>query len=140
MDKQARLEHYNTLLPPCLQVLNTRLVDFDSEAATCEMHFDIGEQFCHSVDTVQGGFITAMLDAAMSHSAYISHPDIIALPTLELKVNFLDVTRAGPVKAFGRVVKAGRSTVFLEGYLVNQAGKQSATATATAKMVRSRHT
>lgn len=136
MDKQARLEYNNSLLPPCLQVLNAELVDFDLETATCEMHFDIGEQFCHSVDTIQGGFITAMLDAAMSHSAFISQPDILALPTLELKVSFLEVTRAGPVTAHGRVVKAGRSTVFLEGHLVNREGQVSATASATAKLVR----
>lgn len=136
MDKQARLEYNNSLLPPCLQVLNGRLVDYDLEAATAEMHFEISEQFCHSVDTIQGGFVTAMLDAAMSHSAFLTEPDVIALPTLELKVNFLDVTRAGPVKAFGRVVKAGRSTVFLEGHLINREGQMSATGSATARLVR----
>lgn len=136
MDKQARLEYNNSMLPPCLQVLNAQLVDFDQDSATCEMHFEIGEQFCHSIDTIQGGFITAMLDAAMSHSAFISEPDVVALPTLELKVSFLEVTRAGPVTAHGRVVKAGRSTVFLEGHLINREGQISATASATAKLVR----
>lgn len=136
MDKQATLEHHNTLLPPCLQVLNARLVDFDREAATCELQFHISEQFCHSVDTVQGGYVTAMLDAAMSHAAFMGDTEIIALPTLELKVSFFEVTRAGPVTARGRVLKAGRSTVFLEGHLINHQGQVSAMATATAKTVK----
>ena len=46
------------------------LVDFDVEEGSCTMEFNISHDFCHSVDIVQGGFVTAMLDASMSHASY----------------------------------------------------------------------
>ena len=38
------------------------------EAGTFES--EIGPEFCHSVDVVQGGFVTAMLDITMTHVAF----------------------------------------------------------------------
>ncbi|PLW82358.1 PaaI family thioesterase [Kineobactrum sediminis] len=136
MNKQQQIANANTHLPPCLQILNARLVDFDSDAGNAELQFEVSEQFCHSVNVVQGGNVTAMLDAAMSHAAFMQNPEVIALPTLELKVSFLEPTLAGPATARGRVVKAGNSIVFLEGTLINSDGKISATSTSTAKLVK----
>lgn len=136
MDKQQRLELANSHLPPCLTVLNARLVDFNSSAGNCELQFDVSEQFCHSVNVVQGGNVTVMLDAAMSHAIFLQDPEIVALPTLELKVSFLEPTLAGPVTARGQVIKAGRSTAFLEGQLINGDGQLAATASSTARIVR----
>lgn len=138
MTKQERLVAANEHLPPCLQILKARLLDFDSEAGTADLQFDVSEQFCHSVNVVQGGNVTAMLDAAMSHAVFMQETDIVALPTLELKVSFLEPTLAGRVTAHGKVIKSGRSIAFLEGTLVNAEGLVAATASSTAKMVRSK--
>lgn len=136
MNKQQQIAHANSHLPPCIQILNGRLIDFDSDIGSAELQFDISEQFCHSVNVVQGGNVTAMLDAAMSHAAFMQNPEVIGLPTLELKVSFLEPTLAGPATARGRVIKAGGSIVFLEGTLINGDGKVSATSTSTAKLVK----
>lgn len=136
MNKQERLTAANEHLPPCLQILNARLLDFDSEAGTADLQFDVSEQFCHSVNVVQGGNVTAMLDAAMSHALFMQEADVVALPTLELKVSFLEPTLAGRVTAYGKVIKSGRSIAFLEGTLINAEGLVAATASSTAKLVR----
>lgn len=136
MTKQERLTAANEHLPPCLQILNGRLLDFDSEAGTAEMQFDVSEQFCHSVNVVQGGNVTVMLDAAMSHALFMQEADVVALPTLELKVSFLEPTLAGRITARGKVVKSGRSIAFLEGTLINAEGLVAATSSSTAKLVR----
>jgi len=134
--KQERLTAANKHLPPCLQILNGRLLDFDSEAGTAEMQFDVSEQFCHSVNVVQGGNVTVMLDAAMSHALFMQEADVVALPTLELKVSFLEPTLAGRITARGKVIKSGRSIAFLEGMLINAEGLVAATSSSTAKLVR----
>jgi uncharacterized protein (TIGR00369 family) len=134
--KQERLTAANEHLPPCLQILNGRLLDFDSEAGTAEMQFDVSEQFCHSVNVVQGGNVTVMLDAAMSHALFMQEADVVALPTLELKVSFLEPTLAGRITARGKVIKSGRSIAFLEGTLINAEGLVAATSSSTAKLVR----
>ncbi|MDO8863439.1 PaaI family thioesterase [Haliea sp. E1-2-M8] len=138
MTKQERLAAANEHLPPCLQILNTRLLDFDSEAGTAELEFEVSEQFCHSVNIVQGGNVTVMLDAAMSHALFLQETDVVALPTLELKVSFLEPTLAGRLTARGKVIKSGRSIAFLEGTLINAEGLVAATASSTAKLVRRR--
>ncbi|WP_157976543.1 PaaI family thioesterase [Parahaliea mediterranea] len=136
MDKAARIAYINEQLPPCIQVLHGQVADIDPEAGECEMHFEVSEQFCHSVNVVQGGNVTVMLDAAMANAAFMMADDVVALPSLEIKVSFLAPTLAGPVKAFGKVVKLGGSTAFLEGTLVNGAGEVSARSSSTAKLVR----
>ncbi|MBA6413733.1 PaaI family thioesterase [Parahaliea sp. F7430] len=136
MSKQDEIDQLNTLIPPCLEVLNGRLVDFDLEEQSCEMAFDVSEQYCHSINVVQGGNVTVMLDAAMAHAAFIVDRDIVALPSLEIKVSFLEPTLAGPLRARGKVIKLGNSIAFLEGSLINGAGEVSARATSTAKLVR----
>ncbi|MEQ8802648.1 PaaI family thioesterase [Haliea sp.] len=136
MTKHERLVAANEHLPPCLQILKARLLDFDSEAGTADLQFDVSEQFCHSVNVVQGGNVTAMLDAAMSHAVFMQETDVVALPTLELKVSFLEPTLAGRVTAHGKVIKSGRSIAFLEGTLINAEGLVAATASSTAKLVR----
>ncbi len=136
MTKQERLANANKHLPPCLQILNACLLDFDSEAGTAELQFDVSEQFCHSVNVVQGGNVTVMLDAAMSHAVFMQERDVVALPTLELKVSFLEPTLAGRIIARGKVIKSGRSIAFIEGTLINAEGQVAATASSTAKLVR----
>ncbi len=136
MDKAARIAQINELLPPCINVLNGKIADIDQDSGECEMHFEVSEQFCHSVNVVQGGNVTVMLDAAMANAAFLMDADIAALPSLEIKVSFLAPTLAGPVRAIGKVVKLGGSTAFLEGTLINGVGEVSARATSTAKLVR----
>ncbi len=138
MTKDEKISNMNHHIPPCLQVLNGRLVDFDEEQGSCEMHFDVSEQFCHSVNVVQGGNVTVMLDAAMAHAVFAMDDSIAALPSLEIKVSFLEPTLAGPARALGKVIRAGRSTAFLEGTLINHEGKVSARASSTAKIIRAK--
>ncbi|TXS96046.1 PaaI family thioesterase [Parahaliea maris] len=136
MDKAAVIARMNEHIPPCLQVLNGRVVDADPEAGECEIQFEVSRQFCHSVNVVQGGNVTVMLDAAMAHAAFAMDASIAALPSLEIKVSFLAPTLAGPARAVGKVIKLGRSTAFLEGTLINGDGEVSARSTSTAKLVR----
>lgn len=100
------------------------------------MAFDIPTDLCHSIDIVQGGFVTAMLDAAVSHAVFALDPDVASVSTLEIKTTFLEPTRAGRSRAEARVLKRTFKTAFMEGQLYNDAGVLTATASATAKLVR----
>jgi uncharacterized protein (TIGR00369 family) len=52
-------------------------------------------------------------------------------PTLEMKVSYLNQAGAGAHTAEARVIKRGRTVLFLEGALSNEAGKTIATTSAT---------
>ena len=90
---------------------------------------------CHSGGVVQGGFVSGWIDAAMAHAIMAqTGPDRVPM-TLELKVSFFAPARPGIVLAEAWVVKAGRSTAFVEGSLKDATGTLLAKASSTLTLV-----
>lgn len=138
MPEPANIERLNDNAPEFIRLMGGRVVELDTEQQTCTFEFNIDHQFCHSVDTVQGGFVTAMLDATMSHACFGLDPSIINVATLEIKVSFYEPSRAGKFRCVGHLRKIGRSTGFLEGELYSDDGILTAKATTTAKLIRAK--
>lgn len=136
MSSRQDIDRINARLPPFMALMRGRLERIDTAAQAVEMSFQIGAQLCHSVDIVQGGFITAMLDAAMSHAVFALDDTVLGLSSLEISTRYLEVTRAGPCRAFGRIVRVSYKTAFLEGELLNTHGVRLATAQTVAKLSR----
>jgi uncharacterized protein (TIGR00369 family) len=128
------MDRLNAGLPEFIHMLGGRVVEAGNDALT--MNFDIGRQFCHSGDIVQGGFITAMLDAAMSHAVFMLDDTVVGLSSLEISTRYLEVTRAGQLAAVGRIVRLSYKTAFLDGQLFNAEGKLLATTHSVAKLTR----
>lgn len=135
-DSSAVIERMNAMRPGFLDLLCGHVAAVDHHEASCTMHFEISRDYCHSVDIIQGGFVTAMLDAAMSHAAFAHVPGVSNVATLEIKVSFLEPSRAGRYHAVGFIDRAGRSTGFMSGKLFTADGRLTATATTTARLVR----
>ncbi len=119
-----------------LKMLNGHIDSFDANEQTCTMSFNVSTDYCHSIDIVQGGFVTVMLDAVCTHAVVATDPAVSALSSLEIKVTFLEATRAGKMLAVGKVQKLGGSIAFLTAELFNTDGVLTATATSTAKIRR----
>lgn len=136
MSDTSLVQRLNKQLPPCVTVMNGKIVTADRAQQTATASFEIPLEFCHSGNRVQGGFVTAMLDATMSHAAFAAIGDACQVPTLEIKVSFIAPSLAGKFTAEARVVKLGKSIGFLEGSLYNPAGELTATASSTAKIMR----
>jgi uncharacterized protein (TIGR00369 family) len=133
----ARLiEQLNNARPAIVRTLNGEIVDVDTSAGLCVMEYEIGEALCHSTNIVQGGIITAMLDATMSHAALAQQPDITVLASLDVRVSFLEPSLAGRYTCRGIIRRAGYRIGFLEGELYNSDGRLTATASTTAKFTR----
>lgn len=130
------IEKFNARAPGFLKMLGGEVVAVDPQNRICTFQFAISTDFCHSVDVVQGGFVTAMLDAAMSHAAFIGIEGAINVSSLEIKTSYLEPTRAGRLRAVGKVVKSGYKLVFLEGQLYNEDGLLTATTSSVAKLAR----
>ncbi len=135
-DKQDLIDGLNGHAPNFIRMLGGRIVDIDLEAISCTFEFNISKDFCHSIDIVQGGFITAMLDAAMSHAIFAHDQSIRAVSSLEIKTTYLEPTRAGVLTVEGRVIKASYKTSFFEGRILNADGVLTATASSVAKLGR----
>lgn len=135
-ENRELIEQLNSHAPGFIDMLGGRVIEVDPEAGSCTFEFNVGHEFCHSGDVVQGGFVTAMLDATMSHAALGHQNDIINVATLEIKVSFLEPSQAGRFRCHGWMRKTGRSTGFMEAELYGENGRLTATATTTAKLVR----
>ncbi len=136
MNTEELIARLNAHAPPAVKTLGGSIISYDDQSQTLEMRYQASAALCHSGDIVQGGFITGMLDATMSNavSAVVREP--ILLPTLEIKVSFLEIARMGELIASGTVIRLGKSVTFLEGQLRNPQGNLLATASSTARILR----
>ncbi len=138
IDIDAMIAQMNEHAPPAVRTLGGSVTSYDDATHTMVMSFHASEALCHSGDIVQGGFITGMIDATMSHAVFAAVREPIILPTLEIKVSFLEIARVGDLIASGTVVRLGKTVAFLEGQLKDPQGKLLATATSTARILRKR--
>ena len=137
MDLDATLERLNAQPPAVIRSLRGRVAGWMPERRELRMEFEIGTDFCHSVDVVQGGFVTAMLDASMAHAVLAAEPQhAVRVSSIDIHVSFLRVARAGRFAAIGSIVKAGRTIAFLEAELFDAKGDLVATATSSAHLTR----
>jgi acyl-coenzyme A thioesterase PaaI-like protein len=94
-------------------------------------------EYCHSGDIVQGGFVTAMLDAAMSHAAFGTDRTITGLASLDISTQYLGICRGNqPLRVSGWIKQATHRTAFFEGHIVSPDGSLVATAQSVAKVSR----
>jgi uncharacterized protein (TIGR00369 family) len=139
VSQQSRdiIDRLNAQRPAIIRSLRGRISSVDIDAGSCVIEYEIGENLCHSTNIVQGGIVTAMLDAAMTHAAFAQQPDITGLASLEIKVSFLEPSLAGKFSCRGWIRRSGYRVAFLEGELYSGEGKLTATASTTAKLSRS---
>ena len=134
--KENTIKQINDCGPKFIRMLGGQLMDFDNDKKACTFEFNISKDFCHSVDIVQGGFVTAMLDAAMSHAIFICDQEIMNVSSLEIKTSYLAPTRAGKLRVEGWVIKQSYKTAFMESHLYNEDNELTATASSVAKLLR----
>lgn len=133
----AAVSFLNKHLNGPLRLLNAHLLHLDSEEGICRIRFEIVPAFCHSGGRIcQGGFLTGMVDSAMAHAALARSKFQCAVPTLELKMSFLEAAGPGIVTAEGRVMRWGGSVGFLDGDIRDEAGRVLVHSTSTIKIVR----
>ena len=139
MNKQEVIDSLNAHKPKFIEMLGGSIKDIDRQSRTCTFEFDVSTDFCHSINVIQGGFVTAMLDAAMSHAVFAASEDNLKnVSSLEIKTSFLEPALAGHLTAVGKVMKSSYKTAFLEAQLFNKQGALIATASSVAKLVRAK--
>jgi len=130
-------EHMRALLrdpakhPACARHLGFELIDFSVGEGWAEVAFHPRAEFANPAGAVQGGFVCAMLDDAMSVAASISQRFGVIVPTLQTSISYLRPTPIARVVARGEVLRFGAS-VAMQGTLRNMEGEILAVATATA--------
>lgn len=118
--------------PPCSDTLGMRLADLNQAEQWVRMDFDVPQMFANPTGAVQGGFIAAMMDEAMSTAVIIASNVTMTAPTLEMKTSYLKRLMPGPASVTARILKLGKSAAFMEADCFDDKGALVARATATA--------
>jgi len=136
VDTDAVIAQLNSRQAPIIRSLQGRVQAYAAERRELRMGFEITPELCHSVDIVQGGIVTAMLDASMAHVVLVTEGVAISVASIDIQVSFLRPARAGAFTAVGSYVKPGRTIAFLKAELYNATGDLVATATSAAHLTR----
>ena len=118
--------------PPCSDTLGMRLAALSQDEQWVRMEFDVPHIFANPTGAVQGGFISAMMDEAMSTAVIIASNVTMTAPTLEMKTSYLKRLMPGPASVTARILKLGKSAAFMEADCFDAEGALVARATATA--------
>ena len=119
--------------PTGSQTLGFRIVAVSQADKSVEVEFDAkAELLLNPMKQIQGGYLCAMLDEAMSVACMVASGMTHVAPTAEMKTTFFRPAAPGKLKGIGRVAKWGRTIAFTEGELYDPEGRLLAKASGTA--------
>jgi uncharacterized protein (TIGR00369 family) len=125
-DRLADIEQWDAVRtsgPHLWHTLGYRRTDLRAGSTTVE--WDANEAYCFpsaSGPIVQGGMVTALLDAAMGGACWSVLERDQAFLTADLRVEFLRSCRPGTLRAVGEVVRRTRRVVFCSAQLYDTDG------------------
>jgi uncharacterized protein (TIGR00369 family) len=100
------------------------------EKGVARLSMLVKPEFMTSWGTAHGGSILSLLDITLSMSARTLFDPPRSVMTIDLSTQFIS-TSTGVLRAEGRVMKAGKSTIFCEGEARNEQGELVAKAIGT---------
>ncbi len=119
--------------PTGSQTLGFRMVAVSQAEKSVEVEFEAkAELLLNPMKQIQGGYLCAMLDEAMSVACMVASGMTAVAPTLEMKTSFFRPGQPGKIRGIGKVVRWGRQVAFTEGELYDPEGRLLAKATGTA--------
>ncbi|MGB0920578.1 MAG: PaaI family thioesterase [Alphaproteobacteria bacterium] len=120
---------------PASDLLGQKIIGCDVDQGVVDVEYHATDPLCNKWGGIHGGMVAAMLDDIMALAAGLKVEWGQIVPTLEMKVNYITPARPGTLTAQARVVRRGKSVIFLEAELWNAEGKLAATGTSTYTVV-----
>jgi uncharacterized protein (TIGR00369 family) len=115
--------------PVCAELTPFEILEAENESGYIKVRFEPQPAFGNHFGNIQGGFAVSMIDVVISTAAFVKTGQW--LPTVEIKTSFIAPAKIGQCLGEGRILRAGRSIVFVEGKLWNDNGELAVHATAT---------
>jgi uncharacterized protein (TIGR00369 family) len=126
--------HHLSFTPPAPTLLGRKLLEIDTEAGLARMRFFARPEFTNRHGSVQGGFVSAMLDSATSVALLATLPEHLTSVTMKLETTFLRPTPIGELFAEARVLERTDREAVTSGELKGADGALYATARAVLRI------
>ena len=130
-----KIERGEMAAPNIAKALNAKTLEYNEDLGTLSVTFEVGDRFLNPAGNIQGGILTAMLDAVMGPCNGMVLGDNQFAPTLNINVSFINAAKPGKFIGKAKVLKKGRTICYLEGQLFDSDNNLVATATATSTTV-----
>lgn len=118
---------------PHTALLGSEFVGWDAATQTATMRFTVRREMCTWRGGVQGGLVAGYLDDVMGYAYVAATGGAMAPLNLDIAMSLIRLIPEGAtLTGKGRVVKAGKRVIFLEGELYGEDGTLHARATSTA--------
>ncbi len=101
---------------------------------SARLSLPIEPHLTNSIGTVHGGVIMSLLDVALCTAARTLHPDSLGVITIDMSTSFIGGGSGARLLAEARVLKNGRSMIFVEGEAKNEDGSLVAKSIATVRV------
>lgn len=101
---------------------------------TARLSMPLPEHFTNSFGTAHGGVIMSLLDVALCTAARTLHPDSLGVITIDMSTSFIGGGNGSRLIAEARVLKNGRSMIFVEGEAKNDDGSLVAKSIGTVRV------
>ena len=101
---------------------------------SARLSLPIEPHLTNSIGTVHGGVIMSLLDVALCTAARTLHPDSLGVITIDMSASFIGGGSGPRLLAEARVLKNGRSMIFVEGEAKNEDGSLVAKAIGTVRV------
>lgn len=126
------LDHFPT--PPCARLLGYEFLSVDREAKSMRVRFQATPEMLNPAGTIQGGFLTAMLDDVMGSMMVVLTEGEKGPVSVDLHMQFLRPAKPGVFIGEARVTHMTNSTSFTEATLYDEAGEAVAIARQTQRL------
>jgi uncharacterized protein (TIGR00369 family) len=101
---------------------------------TAKLSLPIDAHLKNSLGTVHGGVIMSLLDVALCTAARTLHPQSVGVITIDMSTSFIGGGQGARLFAESRVLRDGRSMIFVEGEAKNDDGSLVAKAIGTVRV------
>jgi uncharacterized protein (TIGR00369 family) len=101
---------------------------------TARLSLPVEPHLKNSLGTVHGGVIMSLLDVALCTAARTLHPESIGVITIDLSTSFIGGGKGSRLFADSRVLRDGKSLIFVEAEAKNEDGSLVAKAIATVRV------
>src|SRR5438067_13118331 len=104
------------------------------DKGTARLSLPVEPHLTNSLGTVHGGVIMSLLDVALCTAARTLHPESLGVITINMSTSFIGGGSGARLLAEARVLKNGRSMIFVDGEAKNEDGSLVAKAIATVRV------